>query len=391
MEGHAWRSYREVNRHPNNKRRLETVDSVLHSICCTDHISWKEAFRRLIHSSALQGTMPHDRHSIRAMLSESGFFLQAGAYANRPVLSIIQECNERFHDDEQVIVNLLDSPNHGRYMPVIPVRTNGIAHYELQYPSNYQDYRAYEVWIRWKDRQDHSIAPRRKSGKTAKKKEMTAQNHETLVAFNENPTDNLVGDCAVRALAGVLEISWEEAAWKLVEAGDYVCTHINENDNIEKCLAKEGFEKHGPLIKNGRTLNGKQFCELIHDMFQAGTRLYAYPGHHHAVAILVFDGDYKIVDTWDSTSKPITGYWVKYPERQQRRKTPEPDKQDVPAKLTELTVGTKVLHKVYGVGEVTDLKDTTAIIQFHNHVEKKLGIEWVIANCKSVCENSVDS
>ena len=382
MERNAWNCYKKVNQHPDNQWRLGTVDSLLHSICCTDQISWKEAYRRLIHCAALQGTMPHDRHSIRAMLSDSGFFLQAGAYANRPVLSVIQECNERFHEGEQVIVNLVASPQRGRYMPILPVRTNGMPHYELQYPCNYQDYAAREVWIRWNDRQDHSIAPRRRSGRTAKKKEMTAQDHETLVAFNENPTDNLVGDCAVRALAGVLEISWEEAAWKLAEAGDFVCDQINETKNIEKCLAKEGFEKHGPAMKNGRTLTGKQFCELIHDMFQPGTRLYAYPGHHHAVAILVFDGDYKIVDTWDSTGKPITGYWVKYPERQQRRKPPEPDKPVAPARLTELTVGTKVRHKVYGVGEVTELTETTATIRFRDTLEKKLVIDWVIANCQ---------
>ena len=382
MTTHTWNSYRAVNRHPKKKTNPGTVESVLHSICCADNIPWEEAFRRLIHSAATIGMMPFDRHSIRAMLSESGFYLQAGAYANRPVLEIIQECNERFHDNEQIIVNLLSSPNHGRYMPVLPVRTNGIPHYELQYPVNYQGHYAYEVWIRWKDRQDHSIAPRRKSGRTAKKREMTAESHETLIAFNENPTDNIVGDCAVRALAGVLGISWEEAAWKLVEAGDYVCTHINSQRNIEKCLAKEGFEQHGPIIRNGRILNGKQFCELIHDMFQPGARLYAFPGHHHAVAILVFDGDYKIVDTWDSTSHPITGYWVKYPERREKPKPPAPEKKKDDERLTGLTVGAKVVHKIYGTGEVTEINDTTAVIRFRNNVEKKLGIEWVLANCK---------
>lgn len=213
---------------------------------------------------------------------------------------------------------------------------------------------------------------------------MSAKDNEALVAFNENPTDNLVGDCAVRALAGVLEITWEEAAWKLAEAGDFVCPHINRKTNIEKCLEKEGFEEHGPMYKNGHILNGKEFCDLIHDMFQTGTRLYAYPGHSHAVAILVFDGDYKIVDTWDSTNRPIIGYWVKYPEQQQRRKKPEQEKSDVPEKLTALAVGTQVRHKVYGVGEVTGIVKTIATILFENDVEKKLVVDWVIANCKPV-------
>ncbi|MCR5141880.1 MAG: hypothetical protein K6C68_05045 [Ruminococcus sp.] len=383
MERNAWKSYKEVNRHPNKIRKLGTVESVLHSICCADDISWKEAFRRLIHSSAQQGTMPHDRHSIRGMLSESGFYLQAGSYAERPVIEIIKECNERFHDGEQVIVNLLNSPNHGQYVPIIPVRTNGILHYELQFPSDCQKSWAYEVWIRWKDRQDHSIAPRRKTGRKAQKKEMSARDSEALIAFNENPTDNLVGDCAVRALAGVLEITWEEAALKLAEAGDFVCPHINLSTNIEKCLAKEGFEKHGSIHRNGHILNGKEFCDLIHDMFQAGTRLYGYPGHTHAVAILVFDGDYKIVDTWDSTNKPITGYWAKYPERQQRRKSSEQYEPALPEKFTDLSVGDKVIHKVYGVGEVISIANLIATIRFENDVEKKLAVDWVIGNCKA--------
>ena len=78
---------------------------------------------------------------------------------------------------------------------------------------------------------------------------MSAKNSKSLVAHNENPKDNLVGDCAVRALAGILEISWEEAALKLAEAGEYICTHINLTTNIEKCLANEGFEQHEPLRK----------------------------------------------------------------------------------------------------------------------------------------------
>ena len=112
MEYNAWKCYKEVNRHPRKDKNLGTVESVLHSICCVDNITWEDAYRRLIHSSAQQGTMPHDRHSIRGMLSNSGFFLQAGSYAERPVISIIQECAERFHDGEQIIVNLLDSPTH---------------------------------------------------------------------------------------------------------------------------------------------------------------------------------------------------------------------------------------------------------------------------------------
>lgn len=377
MENMTSKSYRKINRHPEQMRDLGTVESALHSISIVEQILWRDAFRKLIHSSALSGTMPHTRKSIYTMFSECGFFLQAGSYAKRSVSSIIRECDERFHDGEQVIINLMDSPNHGRYMPIVPIKVNGISHYELLYPVDYRENIAYEVWIRWRDRQDHSIAPRRKAGRIAEKKTMSAQDHESLVAFNENPTDNIVGDCAVRALAGVLEISWEEAAWKLAAAGDFVCSCINLVTNIEKCLEKEGFEKHGPIKRDGRILTGKEFCDLIQDMFQAGTRLYAYSGHHHAVAILVFDGHYKIVDTWDSTGKPITGYWAKYPERPRRSKQIHDSE-----KLTKLEVGMKVVHKIYGIGKVSDIAGAIATICFADNTEKKLAVAWIIANCK---------
>lgn len=382
MECGTLKSYSEVNRHPNGKRRLTTVESVLHSICCADNISWKEAFRKLIHSCARQGTMPDDRHSIRDMLSECGFFLQAGSYANRPVIDIIQECNEIFHNGEQVIVNLSDSPSYGLYMPILPVKNNGVLHYELQFPLDWQKDVGSEVWIRWADRQNHSIAPRKNTTRTAKKKEISAKDSDALFVFNENPTDNLVGDCAVRAIAGVLEITWEEAAWKLVEAGNYVCTCINLTTNIEECLKKEGFEKHGPIYRNGHMLNGREFCELIHDMFPSGTKIYAHPGHSHAVAILVFEGDYKIVDTWDSTSRPIVNYWAKYPEQKQRQKPSERNKQATPQKITELLVGNKIIHRAYGVGKVTVIANSIATVLFENGSEKKLSVDWITANCK---------
>ena len=118
-------------------------------------------------------------------------------------------------------------------------------------------------------------------------------------------------------------------------------------------------------------------------MFEAGTRLFAYSGRNHAVAILVFDGDYKIVDTWDSTGRPINGYWAKYPEQQKRTRPSEALLAGQREKLTELAVGTEVRHWVYGVGEVTAIADAIAVIQFANGVKKELAVDWVLANCKA--------
>ena len=173
----------------------------------------------------------------------------------------------------------------------------------------------------------------------------TTQDNEALYVHNENPNENLIGDCAVRAVAGVLEISWSEAVRKLAEVQDYTETIINASSNIEVLLRREGFQEFDAIKRNGKVLTGREFCDIIHDMFQAGTRIFAYVGSSHVIAILVFNEEYKIVDTWDSTNRKITKYWAKYPERPQKH-----IKATEPAKLTEIAAGMQIQHRVFGIG-----------------------------------------
>lgn len=377
MSENTHKPYQNISHHPDKLHNLDTVGSVLHAVCAAKGFSWKEAYENLIEASGKIGLMPQYRKTIRKMLENQGFFLQAGTYANRSINSIIAECNQNFHDGEVVILNVSNSVTYGSYIPLVPVVQDGNVRYVLQYPIDLLHLMATEVWVAWKDGQDHSIMPRRKSTKTVSVRKNTTKENEALYICNENPNDNLIGDCAVRAVVGVLEISWEEAVRKLAAAQDYTATIINELSNIEALLRKEGFQEFDAIKKNGRILTGKEFCDIIHDMFQAGTRIFAYVESNHVVAILVFDEEYKIVDTWDSTDRKITKYWAKYPERSQRRAKPT-----IVEKLTKLSIGTKIQHKVYGTGEVTRLTDVIATIRFQDNVEKKLAIAWILANCK---------
>lgn len=377
MSENTMKSYQSISYHPDHLQNLDTVGSVLHSICAIKSCTWKDAYESLIEASSRLGLMPQDRKTIRNMLGEQGFFLQAGAYANRGISGIIAECNELFHNGEAVILNTSSSVTYGKYIPLVPVKQGECVRYVLRYPMDLRHLSATEVWIAWKDGQDHSMMPRRKNTRTASTRANRTEDNEALHVYNENPYDNLIGDCAVRAVAGVLDIPWEEAVRRLAAAQNYSVTVINQVSNIEAFLRKEGFQEFDAIKRNGRILTGKEFCDIIHDMFQAGTRIFAYVGSSHVVAILVFDEDYKIVDTWDSTNRKITKYWAKYPERPPRRSKPM-----VNDKLTALSLGTKLQHKVYGTGEVTDLTDIIATIRFQDNVEKKLAIAWVLANCK---------
>ena len=163
-----------------------------------------------------------------------------------------------------------------------------------------------------------------------------------MVVLNENPNDNYIGDCAVRAFAAVLEIPWAEAIKRLAEAQNYAATILNGKKNIDALLKKEGFERFDAMKRNGKI------------------------------------GEYKIVDTWDSTNRKIIEYWAKYPQKPKRpRKTEAPTE-----KLTALSVGMTIQHKTFGNGKVTALSDTIATIQFAGGVEKKFAVAWVLGNCK---------
>ena len=262
------------NRHPKNKL-LDGVGSALHSMCVTKSISWAEAYDLLIKASGELGQMPQNKKAIHLMLSRT----------------------------------------------IVPIYENEKVRYVLKYPFNVVNKASVEeVWISWKDGLDHSIMPRRKRKTKPKTQINNTKDNATLKVYNENPNDNLIGDCVVRAVAGVFGISWAEAVEKLAKAQDYAGTIINNNSNIEALLRKEGFQEFEPIKRNGKILTGAQFCDLIHDMFQEGTKIFAYAGVYHVVAILVFENDYKIVDTWDSTNEKIIKYWAKFPEVRSKRK-----------------------------------------------------------------------
>ena len=377
MNANLSERYQHINHCPDAVRFRDAAASVLHSLCAAKGYSWAEAYEHLISACGEVGLMPYYRDSIRKLLEREGYYLQAASFARRPVAEILAECDTLFHDGETVIVNC----SGGMYMPLVPVQHGSGIRYVLQFPADELQSRASELWIAWKDGQDHSIKPRRKTAKNAgtekPERAQKVEDNEALHVYNENPGGNLIGDCAVRAVAGVLEISWEEAVRKLAAAQDYTEIVINTDRNIEALLQREGFQEFGPIRRSGKILTGKQFCDHIHDMFQAGTRIFAYVGRNHAAAILVFDHDYKIVDTWDSTDRPIIKYWARYPERQRRRPEPEPEE-----KPAELAVGVQLRHKMYGTGEVTALDGQTVSVRFQNGLEKKMAAAWILANCK---------
>ena len=179
------------------------------------------------------------------MLKNNGFFQQPGSVAHRPVNEIIDECNLTYSDGEVLIVNISSSRKQGIYLPLIPVNDGESIKYVLKFPVNRLNSNATEVWIAWKDGKDHSVKARRNYKRKTKIYVNQTEDNDSLVVNNENPEDNLIGDCAVRAVAGVLQIPWVEAVRKLAAAQDYTETVINRKQNIVALLKKENFQELG--------------------------------------------------------------------------------------------------------------------------------------------------
>lgn len=131
MSENVLKSYQNISHHPDKLHNLDTVGSVLHAVCAAKGFSWKETYECLIETSGEIGLMPQYRKTIRKMLENQGFFLQAGAYANRSVNSIIEECNQNFHDGEVVILNVSNSVTYGCYIPLVPVVQDGNVRYPM--------------------------------------------------------------------------------------------------------------------------------------------------------------------------------------------------------------------------------------------------------------------
>lgn len=155
-------SYQKENHHPSQPPVLDAVGSVLNALCVTKGYTWKEAYCKLIAVAGKIGQMPQYPRTIRELLHEEGFFLQAKTNVNKCIREIIADCNRSFHDGEVVILNLSvghTNTDDGEYCPLVPHDLGGQTKYALHFLQDNRDRIAREVWVAWKDGQDHSPLP----------------------------------------------------------------------------------------------------------------------------------------------------------------------------------------------------------------------------------------
>ena len=122
-----------------------------------------------------------------------------------------------------------------------------------------------------------------------------------FVFYNPNPVGRRVGDCAVRAVAKALNLSWEDAYAKIVSNG-YRMGDMPSSDSVwGAVLRMNGFYR-------------KAIPSTCPDCYTAADFAYEHP---EGIYVLGFGGhvativDGVLYDSWDSSNEIPQFYWYK--------------------------------------------------------------------------------
>lgn len=126
------------------------------------------------------------------------------------------------------------------------------------------------------------------------------------IAYNPNPVrSDPVGDCAVRAVAKALDVTWENAYTKLSTSGFLMGDIMNSDAVLAAVLRSAGF-------KRGAVDNECPDCYTVADFAndnKDGTYVVKSDGH---VATII-DGN--LFDTFDSSNRTLLWFWEKHNEK----------------------------------------------------------------------------
>lgn len=118
-------------------------------------------------------------------------------------------------------------------------------------------------------------------------------------SFNPNPRATKVGDCAVRAVAKALGISWYESYTLLVAEGLEQCDMPSANNVWGAVLRKNGFRRAAIPAECPDCYTVRDFIRE----YPAGTYVVALKNH----VVTVCDGE--LYDTWNSMDENPIYFW----------------------------------------------------------------------------------
>lgn len=127
------------------------------------------------------------------------------------------------------------------------------------------------------------------------------------VYYNPNPVHSKGGvwDCAVRAIARALDLSWEEAYTKLAMNG-YLMGDIPNSDLVwGSVLRQAGFKREA-------ISDSCPDCYTVEDFYKEHRDgIYVIKNSNHVATVI--DGD--LYDSWDSSMNTPIYVWVKEKEK----------------------------------------------------------------------------
>ena len=271
-------------------------------------IDWRTAFNMQINHAKKLGQMPDDIKVMRETLKAFGFVMQSTQVEDIRVQELLNKLG-RLGRSALLFIQVVDYKHFGgnmialgtdgfKYTLISPTsqKLDAIAHYRTAHVwIRWNDgvdrldaiahYRTAHVWIRWNDGVDRSPYPRR----SVRRKNSVAshcrsyEETECFKPFQPNPCNNYIGDCVVRAVSGAMDIPWSDAIDLLSSANE---TTVNAREVYPKILEQNGFVHHKPIIRDGRHLDGRSFCNEMNNIYRNGERIFAHVGRSHVAAII---------------------------------------------------------------------------------------------------------
>ena len=119
------------------------------------------------------------------------------------------------------------------------------------------------------------------------------------IKYNANPVANRVEDCAIRAVAVALDISWEYAFDLIAKNAKEMGNVMHSNAVFGSVLRQHGFKRF--IVPN----SCPDCYSLIDFCLDNPEGVYVVGLDSHVVAVI--DGNY--IDTWDSGNEIPIYYW----------------------------------------------------------------------------------
>lgn len=119
------------------------------------------------------------------------------------------------------------------------------------------------------------------------------------IKYNANPVANMTEDCAIRAVAVALDISWDDAFDQIARMAKSMGEVMHLNAAFGAVLRSHGFTRH--IIPN-RCPDCYTVADFCRDHPEG---IYVLVCGSHAVACI--SGNW--IDTWDSSAQIPIYYW----------------------------------------------------------------------------------